>query len=113
MKRLTKAQIQSNRNHHLTYWDDAYKGCQAEMTQLVMECGIIIDKFNKLHDEMKAIDANRRENAVLMGVHISESDKTYDFTPLMESIPSVIKHMKKMFGRYGIDPYEEMKRDTK
>jgi len=102
MKMEKKDRIKlSNRNHHLTWFEDTYNEKQYEFAHLYLSAEKLLKEADRLLKEAKSIDANRRENAVHMGVSIAESDAKYSFDAVIAGVPDLVKRIKEMMNKVG------------
>lgn len=99
---MKESKKQSNREHHFSFYEEDY-------SQVAKEIALDLFRLAELHrrafirnDKMVAMDANRRANAIAMGVKIKESDEKYSFEKEIALMPEIIKHMKRYEDKYKV-----------
>lgn len=101
-KRPLQEKKQSNREHHLTWFERDYREMPRKIADDIFALANIHKRLKNHERIMKNIDQNRRENAVAMGVSIKESDEKYSFESELKYLPEVIKAMLETEKKYGI-----------
>lgn len=92
--------IESNRNHHKKFFLKDYEEIGWALAQSCVDIDDLLYSVENLVKRAKNMDNNRRENAVHMGVSISESDQIYNLDQVYKSVEEKvqrIKDMRKMF----------------
>ena len=92
---------ESKRKHHLTHFKKIYEEKQEIGALLFIEAQQLFKKLSDLQDLMETIDANRRENAIALGVSIKESDAAYKFN--LSLCPALAEQIKKSFESSGME----------
>ena len=101
-KRKTPEKIENDRNHHLSFFKDTYNEMGFEWAWLCMDVEKILVRLSDIERTVINIDANRRENAISMGVSIIESDQVYNFDNIRKGVPELIKKLKEIKKQFGL-----------
>lgn len=101
-KAISQDRKQSNREHHLTFWDETYKEYPQKIAEDLFTLANLNKRFKEYEHRMKVIDQNRRENAFHMGVPLKESDERYSFDALIKGVPEIVKKMLEYEKKYNV-----------
>ncbi len=112
MVKTSTQKQQSNREHHLSFWEETYGEYPKKIAVALFQLAEIHKRLNQYEYRMKVIDQNRRENAVAMGVSIKDSDEKYSFESHMKLLPEIIKAMKQQEEKFKINFAEIRPLDT-
>lgn len=112
MKKPTPERLQSNREHHLSYWHDAYTDLIREAGADIVRMERIIERAKERKCILRNIDANRRENAIAMGVSIRESDEYHPYEDIAAKALKQIEESEKIMASFGYSYKKTIKDDA-